>query len=303
MAISLTPQVRGTVRLDELISFCKENVRYEDEDSILAASDLLAALANDRSLLVDAVNSELYRRIEANGNASISTHALILYADHVFKIRANIWKKPVERAGTFAHDNSIYSYDFAHNHNFQLLTVGYLGAGYWTELLECDPDSITGYVGEKVELRYLERTSLPRGRVMLYRTLKDVHTQLPPDEFSVSLNLMVADPTGYVADQYNFDVKQSTIARLISAPFGTHVSALTFAATLGDPRNLDAALALATKGKHWRVRLAAFECSAWLANGQSSSIWEEALRDAHPRVREAARSYIEQHHLERTQLW
>ena len=98
MAISVTPTVKGTMALDEFVSFCKANVRYDDEDSIMSAAEPLAALANDDMLLVNAINSELYRSIENRGNARVlSTQSLLLHIDPIFKVRANIWKKPVER--------------------------------------------------------------------------------------------------------------------------------------------------------------------------------------------------------------
>lgn len=295
MAISVTPTVKGTMALDEFVSFCKANVRYDDEDSIMSAAEPLAALANDDMLLVNAINSELYRSIENRGNARVlSTQSLLLHIDPIFKVRANIWKKPVERTGAPYHDNAVYSYEYAHNHNFQLLTVGYLGSGYWTDIHECDPDKIVGYIGERVELRHLERTSLPRGKVLLYRTLKDVHTQRPPEEFSISLNLIVGHPTGHVADQYNFDLETSTIQRMVSMPMGSYLSVLTFAAILDSRSNLDATVAVATSEAHWRVRLAAFQCSAVLAKDEAKTVWAKAVHDPHPRIRDVAGGYLTQ---------
>ena len=293
MALNITPNVQGTVSVEELAAFCKENVRYDDEDSIMSAAEPLAALANDRLLLVNAINSVLYRRLASGSAMFFSTQSVLLYDDCNFKIRANIWKKPVERAGTIDHDNAVYSYDYAHNHNFQLLTVGYFGSGYRTDIHECDPAAIVGYAGEKVELRFLERTSLPRGKVMLYRTLKDIHIQHPPEEFSISLNLIVQDPTGYVADQYNFDIESSTIMRFLSVPMGAHHSVLTFATVLGSIANFDAAMAVAKGDAHWRVRLAAFECCASLASEQARAVWTEAFVDSHPKVRESASGYLQ----------
>ncbi len=259
----------------------------------MSAAEPLAALANDEMLLINAINSELYRHIEKRGNArALSTQSLLLYADDVFKVRANIWKKPVERPNTPYHDNAVYSYEYAHNHNFQLLTVGYLGSGYWTDIHECDPDSIVGYIGERVGLQFLEHTSLPRGKILLYRTQRDVHTQRPPDEFSISLNLIITDPTGHVADQYNFDLESSTIQRMVSMPMGSYLSILSFAAILNSRSNLDATVAVAASDAHWRIRLAAFECSAILAQEQARTVWARAVNDPHPRVRELAAGYL-----------
>ncbi|MEI9852868.1 MAG: hypothetical protein WDN24_20635 [Sphingomonas sp.] len=47
---------------------------------------------------------------------------------------------------------------------------------------------------------------------MLYRMRRDIHVQLPPDSFSVSLNILGADPAQPWLDQYRFDVRAGTIA-------------------------------------------------------------------------------------------
>lgn len=39
-------------------------------------------------------------------------------------------------------------------------------------------------------IRFVERSNLAEGRMMLYRAHRDVHSQLPPESLSVSLNIM-----------------------------------------------------------------------------------------------------------------
>jgi hypothetical protein len=75
------------------------------------------------------------------------------------------------------------------------MTVGFFGPGYETTIYEYDSSKVTGFVGESVDLRFLETTQLPPGKVMLYRPHADVHAQYPPSELSISLNLMVRDAT------------------------------------------------------------------------------------------------------------
>jgi hypothetical protein len=47
---------------------------------------------------------------------------------------------------------------------------------------------------------------------MLYRMRRDIHVQLPPDSFSVSLNILGADPAQPWLDQYRFDIGRGVIA-------------------------------------------------------------------------------------------
>ncbi|MBH1432959.1 transposase [Stenotrophomonas maltophilia] len=293
MAYSLQPSVQGTASVADLVSYCREHVRYGDHESILAASDMLAAVANDRGLLVRAINTTLLGRDDHfNNSMGVSSQAVLLYSDATYKIRANVWKKPVVRAGSLAHDSSLYSYNYAHNHNFELLTIGYLGSGYWTEIHECNPREIQGYIGEDVTLKFLEKTSLPRGKVMLYRACDDVHTQLPCEELSVSLNLIVGAPQGQLPDQYAFDVSNSRISGLITSNDTGTVSLLSFAALLGATEAFDSIERIAVGTGHWRLRMEAFKVACHLAPGERSRLWRRAEGDDEPMISQAARRWL-----------
>ena len=50
--------------------------------------------------------------------------------------------------------------------------------------------SVVGFPGEEVNLRFIEKSRLDQGKVMLYRAHQDVHLQLPADAMSVSLNIL-----------------------------------------------------------------------------------------------------------------
>lgn len=293
MAFSLHPTVQGTSSLDDLVSYCRRHVRYGDHDSILSASEMLAALANDRDLLVRTLNKTLLRHDDFfNDNMGVSSQSIILHSDAVFKIRANVWKKPVARAGSMTHDSNLYSYGYAHNHNFELLTVGYLGSGYWTEIHQCKPGRIQGYIGEPVELEYLEKTSLPRGKVMLFRACEDVHTQLSCEELSISLNLLVIPPYEALADQYSFDVAGSRISGIITTPNAGCMSLLTFAALLGATDAYEAIEQIAFGKRHWRVRHAALEVASILAPSEREALWRRAEHDPDIAMRRSALKWL-----------
>lgn len=293
MAISVFPNVQGTATLEEFVEYCRKNVRYGDYESILGASDLLCALANDRELLVKSINSTMFSRDDYfNDNLGASSQSIILHSDATFKVRANIWKKPVARAGNMVHDSNLYSYNYAHNHNFELLTVGYLGSGYWTEIHECRPDEIEGYIGERVALKFLEKTSLPKGKVILFRACEDVHTQLPCEEFSISLNLLVTPKYERLSDQYSFNTQDCTISGVITSPNIGCMSLLTFAALLGAEGAYDSIEKLAFGGAHWRVRNAALEVAGLLAPGEKEKLWRRAELDSDPSIRRSAKLWL-----------
>ena len=116
-------------------------------------------------------------------------------------IRANIW--PSEHDACFqASGARSFVYGLPHDHNFSFLTVGYFGPGYESDYYEYDHAESIGYRGERAALRFIERSALVEGKLMLYRAHVDVHAQLPREIMSVSLNVMRIDPAQGWHDQY-----------------------------------------------------------------------------------------------------
>src|SRR3546814_8450899 len=65
-------------------------------------------------------------------------------------------------------------------------------------------------------LRFIGRGTLSQGRILLYRAHEDIHSQIPPESLSVSLNIMhVGGAQGWF-DQYGFDLDRCEVARVLS---------------------------------------------------------------------------------------
>ena len=191
--------------IDEPISFSNmlahfdalgDRVLLENLDESAA---VLRRLYNNRSFLGDILCSQLQDMTGFEEMNGYTPQVFILHrSDHYF-VRAAVWTPPAgERS------DAMFFYEDPH---FTLLTLGYLGSGYKTILFEYDYASTDGYDGEVVPTRYLEETGLPEGRVMLYRKNRDIHVQLPPDEFSVSINILAH--SGPRDRQYSFDLPLS----------------------------------------------------------------------------------------------
>ncbi|HET9426858.1 MAG TPA: transposase [Allosphingosinicella sp.] len=188
-----------------------------DEDSLAAAAPWLKGLANNRDFLADIAVAELKDRCTRQSLENrYSSQVIMLHrASEKYFIRANFWPSP--RDSVFkASGTSPFFYHVPHDHNFSFLTVGYLGSGYWSEYYEYDYSAVTGVPGEKVDLRFVEKARLEQGKVMLYRAHRDVHNQLPADDLSVSINIMEASPRLPFLAQYEFDVKNCEIARILN---------------------------------------------------------------------------------------
>jgi hypothetical protein len=274
-----------------------------DEDSFAAAGPLLKRLANNRTFLADIAVGELKDRCARQDIESGYTSQVIMLhrASEKYFIRANFW--PSERDSVFkTSGSSPFFYHVPHDHNFSFLTVGYLGPGYWSEYYEYDFDAVTGVPGEKVDLRFVEKSRLEPGKVMLYRAHRDVHNQLPADDMSVSINIMHASPRLPFLNQYRFDVKTCEIAGILNK--SSTEALLALAAHRGDGNGRDLVEHFAARHPCDRIRFAALrELAAAencvdaalerLATGAGSSRFVAAMSALEAATVAAGRGWIE----------
>lgn len=237
----------------------------------------LRRLGNNRSFLGDHLIEQLrHRHREETIESGYGPQAIVLSPLHsnVF-IRANIWPSPSDHCFQASGARS-FVYGIPHDHNFSFLTLGYFGPGYRSDYYEYDYQSLAGDEGEKASLRFVERSALEEGKLMLYRAHVDVHSQIPPESLSISLNIMHVDPVQHWFDQYGFDCERDEIQSVLS-PNTTEVF-LRIAVGLGGEEALDLA---AQFGKHHpsdRLRFAAYEARALResASDARDAIWREA---------------------------
>lgn len=189
-----------------------------DEESFAACAPLLKGLANNRRFLADIAVAELKDRCQRQSRENGYTPQVIMLhrASENYFIRANFWPSPTDPVFR-ASGASPFFYHLPHDHNFSFLTVGYLGPGYWSDYYEYDRDAVVGVPGEKVDLKFIEKTRLEQGKVMLYRAGRDVHDQLPADAMSVSINIMEAANNIPFTNQYRFDVERCEIAGILTS--------------------------------------------------------------------------------------
>jgi hypothetical protein len=237
MARSWETRSDRVATLEELVEFVEAKVDLRDPETVCRAAPLLGQLANDRALLARTIVEELADWETFQRQNKYYSPAFILARRPGFVVRAIPW---LPDPGAEARLDPFYG--VAHNHTMAFLTAGYLGPGYATEIYECDADRLPAEVGARVELRALERTTLPPGKVMYYRYLADVHTQRPPPALSVSLSLLVLTPGLDTRDQHYFDVARGTVAGL-GGPMNAARAALCAIAGSLDPAGSAATLA------------------------------------------------------------
>lgn len=247
------------------------------ENSLARGALALRRLTNNRTFLGDLLIEQLRERHRETLEASAYGPQCIVLSrlrGGCF-LRANIW--PSEDESCFrASGAKTFVYGVPHDHNFSFLTAGYFGPGYRSDYYEYDYESVAGYRGEGVPLRFIERSALHEGRLMLYRAHRDIHSQLPPESLSVSLNVMHIDPTQGWMDQYGFDLERGTVTGVLN-PTSTETF-LRCAVGLGGGEALDLAEHFARRHPSDRMRLASYEARAMLADEAEArdALWREA---------------------------
>ena len=242
-----------------------DNIPYEkgSDEFIEECARLLSNLNSDPFLI--------RRHIEGNGGilAAISTFASPQYfvlGRHYSKfgpigLRVNFWL-PISGGKFYAREKEMYSYGLGHNHDFRFFTVGHFGPGYVTDLCEIDPDGIAGIPGEHVDLMNRSTEQLTPGKVIYFDTFSDVHVQHPPDQMSVSINLIIG-VENWKREQYEIDLTSSKlVGGVMQSPIGRTMACLDFA--------------------------------SYFADSETQSLFEEFAKDkVFERVRAAARGAIE----------
>jgi hypothetical protein len=296
MTLTIFPSTTSSMTLEQYIEYVERCVDVTDEDAVLASAEQLGALANDRAFLVKKFNRELRDLATFQAGNTYSSQTLALGQGKGFYIRANMWVPPSDSPGGNDWESDLFAYARPHDHNFSFLTIGYFGSGYRTAIYEYDHDRIVGYPGEPVDLRFLEETSLHRGKVMFYRASRDVHRQEHPLDFSISINLMIVSPEVMANSQYWFDLENRTIRDYVQQnPSAGRVMLCHLAPYLGDDQTASVLETIAATANFPRVRLAAYEALAKIESphGAGPAVWARAVDDRHPLVQRIAREALD----------
>jgi hypothetical protein len=289
MALTLHIETKQTVEFEECLELLDRQLDPDDYDGLSDAAVLLKKLANNRRFLINHVNASLLNWRSEKSNA-VGDTAFFLARNGPVCIRANVWVPPGDVSASRRWQANIRSYLTPHDHPFSFVTVGYLGPGYSTTIFEYDRAHIKGNIGERVDLQPLESTTLPEGKVMLYRASKDVHYQDHPAKFSISLNLMVYPRDD--REQYGFDVEHSRISARAVDFRNAQGTLCRMAAALGDGKTSNVLEEVARTSNDAEIRLSAFSAWAQLDQTCAADIWKEALSDSSDAISARAKTEL-----------
>ena len=274
----------------------------QDEDNFASWGPELRKLANDRNFLAELMIAELKQRCEGQvRDNQYGAQVIMLHnASRRFIIRANLW--PALNDSVIRHSGiDPFFYGVPHDHNFSFLTVGYFGPGYWSEYYEYDYATVVGVPGEDVDLRFVEKSRLEQGKVMLYRAHRDIHLQLPADEMSVSLNIVEASHSSVFRDQYRFDIASRKVDGILTRTSLEPMLAL--AAHYGGEEGMDLIAEFAARHPSDRIRWCALRARAAAAPDidERIALYEAAVAGGSVLVGAMARREIER--LEAGRRW
>ncbi|NYF35933.1 transposase [Stenotrophomonas sp. JAI102] len=293
MPIVIDSRQNISLQLEELIERLDVDLDTRCHDSISAAAAGLQGLANNRTFLADRVAAELKDLATMQRGNTYTPQVVMLHLDprKNYFLRANIWPS-AEDAVMQASGPDPFFYHKPHDHNFNFLTVGYHGPGYWSDYYEYDYDQVAGYPGEDMGLRFIERSALSAGKTMLYRAFVDVHDQLPAEELSISLNIMENTLRPVVTDQYAADTVSGVIKKMVNR--NNMVCVLSVAAAIGDENTVEIVDHISRRHVNPRIRFAALKSMGSRVHNpdQRIELLSHGLDDASLLVRESAKAEI-----------
>ncbi|WP_295519252.1 transposase [uncultured Stenotrophomonas sp.] len=269
MPVQIVDPSIDSITLTDLVDHLQQSsFDPRDQHSMMAMAPMLKRLGNNRTFLSDVICAELKDSKEIQVDNDYTPQVIMLHSPQSsgqsYFIRACFWPgKNDEILG--ASGPGAFFYGVPHDHNFNFLTIGYQGPGYESDYFEYDYASVAGIPGEKVDLRFTERSQLKKGNILLYRAFMDVHQQMAPDEFSVSINIMEHSLRSVTMDQYEFEPGTGTISQIINRSSASALFMIAAGDTDGEAQQLLRDVFRCHPME--RVRMAALE--ALVANSRS----------------------------------
>ena len=133
-------------------------------------------------------------------------------------------------------------------------------------------------------MTFLEDTMLPPGKAMIYRPHHDIHVQLPPEEPSMSLNLLIEEKEIVETPQYYFDLETSSVVPMNDNEIGRRVSFLEAVGHFADENCASLLFDVARQNRNPAIRAAAVHAIRTGFPERQPEIEKLASADGHPLV-------------------
>ncbi|GAL96047.1 hypothetical protein AA0312_2350 [Acetobacter tropicalis NRIC 0312] len=260
-----------------------------DRDTLTNGAHVLKSLANNERFLSEIITQEVKLLCKNQINNPYSGQSYLLHRGEKFFIRAAFW--PCVKNNLFINNGAeTFFYDVPHDHNFDFLTVGYSGPGYASDFYEYDADSRIGFNGEHINTKYVGRHILEKGKIILYRKSFDIHSQLAPEDFSISLNIITDNHRELLETPQLMMNREITECEYISNR-SSIIHLCNMALALG-AESTEIIEEISQKHRLEWVRFSAYDALAGSDTNIAEKVWEKASRDSSSKIREIARKTL-----------
>lgn len=239
MAYTLKIDDQKVYSLDEFLEVSRNLYDPDDVQSVVENAWAFKRLSNNLHFIRDMIHKEIDRLITNEVSSVYVPNSIILCNIDKIGIRVNLWEPAVSSEKKLQGPHQNPGYHYMHDHNFNLLTIGLHGPGYKTNIYEYDRNKVTGYQDEKVEINFLEQTYLPKDKIMVLRSGKDIHDVIEPVTTSISMNLVLNSERERVCPQYEFDVRKKEIVNLVFSSVERKICLMEYAGYIGGENTVD----------------------------------------------------------------
>lgn len=282
MVLTLDSAIDMSLTPEEALEAAEESLDPTSLDSLVENAWILSALGNDRDFLPRFLNEDLKRALDGGATYFYSSQSMLLGQRSKSALRVNFWYPSPPEAERGRLEKKLYSYEMPHDHNFHFATLGYLGPGYRTDIYRYERDEVKGLVGELVDLRFSETIQLIPGKLLVFESGRDVHTQYAPEALSISLNLLCRDHVEATRPQYLFDSGATRIVALAEQKLTRSMGLAKFAKFLGNEETIELLDAIIAGTPQPMLRAAGFDALIHLAPGERERIERRIGDDRDP---------------------
>lgn len=200
---------RSGCTLGDLIRGARAMVPLDSDESLLELTELFYSFARSPDALGTAILTELReKRLHGFGRSDqYSPDVILIHYEDAFQIRACIWmtSPTLVEAGDEVHG---IPYGVLHDHDYSFLTTVVHGPGYVTDLWRYSARAVQAAVSGRysaVAARRIGQIAVVPENVYLYQACTDVHSQMPVDDLTITMNLLGPTPAERTWPQLRFD--------------------------------------------------------------------------------------------------
>ncbi|NHB89648.1 MULTISPECIES: hypothetical protein [Photorhabdus] len=297
MAVKLAVEPDTQITLAALIEYLTDSGVIErlsascyNQDDMLNTASRLKGFALNHHEVLQHVSNALATPETFQYTNNGQSQSYVLYTCPVFVLRLMVWIPVGFQARSIP-----FSYRYAHDHAFDLMSVGFFGPGYRTSLYGFDYAHIEQSNNGETPLSYAGDMFLEEGDIIYYYANKDVHIQHEPVSLSASLNLIIPKSVPS-ARQTIFELSESE-GRIVGKPKFNSLqrvisqrSIFSVMAYQGNPRTQRLLIHIAKTHQAEEARAMAW--AAILRHQISQSLIDSALDDNSNYVRNAIQTVL-----------